>query len=53
MITRKGRTYDGEELAIVEVYAPGENKELVKRENKKRSHERSLIKPWLRRCTDD
>lgn len=44
MITRKGRTYDGEELAIVEVYSPGENKEIVKKENRRWTHKRYLIK---------
>ena len=45
MITRKGCTYDGEELTIVEIYAPNENKELVKKENRRWTHKRQLIKP--------
>ena len=45
MITRKGRTYDGEELEIIEVYAPGENKELVKKENRRWTHKRYLVRP--------
>lgn len=44
MIQRKGMTRDNDELAIVEVYAPNENKELVKRENKKWTHKRYLIR---------
>jgi len=44
MITRKGRTLDGEELTIVEVYAPKEKKELVKRENRRWTHERQLLR---------
>lgn len=44
MITRKGRTYDGEELTIVEVYTTNENKETVKKENKKWTHKRYLIR---------
>lgn len=45
MITRKGRTYDDEELTIVEVYAPNENKEIVKRENRRWTHKRYLVRP--------
>lgn len=44
MITRKGRIFDDEELTIIEVYAPNENKELVKRENRRWTHKRNLIR---------
>jgi len=44
MVTRKGRTFDDEELTIIEVYAAHENKELVKRENRRWTHERYLIR---------
>ena len=44
MIERKATNYDHEELRIIEVYAPGENKELVKKENKKWTYKRELIK---------
>lgn len=31
-------------LTVIEVYAPGENKELVKKENKHWTHKRTLLK---------
>lgn len=48
MITRwvvehKARTSEGDILQVVEVYAPGENKEAVKQENKPWSYRRELI----------
>lgn len=43
MIERKAITSDREFLQVVEVYAPNENKELVKAENKKWTHKRTLI----------
>lgn len=42
MIERKYATKE-DVLSIIEVYAPGENKELVKKENKKYTHKRKLI----------
>ena len=44
MIERKYER-DRELLQIVEVYAPHENKELVKKENRRWTHKRHLIKP--------
>ena len=32
-----------ETLQVITVYAPGENKELVKKENKKWTHRRELV----------
>lgn len=43
MIERKAVNRELDELVIVEVYAPEENKELVKRENKQWTHKRELI----------
>lgn len=43
MIERKATTFDKEELRIIEVYASHENKEQVKRENKKWTHKRELL----------
>lgn len=42
-VERKARTNEGDILQVVEVYAPGENKELVKRENKRWTHRRKLL----------
>lgn len=42
MIERKYATKE-DILTVIEVYAPGENKELVKKENKKYTHKRELI----------
>lgn len=44
MIERKAVNRDREILQVIEVYAPGENKELVKAENKKWTHKRHLIR---------
>lgn len=43
MIERKAMTQENDLLQVVEVYAPGESKELVKRENKMRTYTRKLI----------
>ena len=43
MIERKYER-NRELLTIIEVYAEGENKELVKKENKQWTHKRELIK---------
>lgn len=45
MIERKYDNGQRELLQIVEVYAENENRELVKRENKKWSYKRTLIIP--------
>lgn len=39
----KARTRDGELLQVVEIYAPGENKEVVKAENRQYTHRRELL----------
>lgn len=44
MVERKRISVDRELLQLVEVYAPGENKELVKKENRKWTYKRHLIK---------
>lgn len=44
MIERK-YAKDGQLLRVIEVYAPGENKETVKAENRRWTHKRYLIKP--------
>lgn len=43
MIERKAMTQENDLLQVVEVYAPGESKELVKRENKIWTYKRKLI----------
>lgn len=43
MIERKAINREEDVLQIIELYAPGENKELVKQENKKWTHKRELI----------
>lgn len=42
-VERKARTHEGDLLQVVEVYAEGENKELIKRENRQWSYQRSLL----------
>lgn len=42
-VERRVATVDRELLQVVEVYAPGENKEKVKQENKPWSYRRELI----------
>lgn len=42
-VERKALTWDGELLQVVEVYAPGENKEVVKAENRQYTHRRELL----------
>ncbi|MEK3888084.1 hypothetical protein [Bacillus sp. FSL K6-3431] len=42
-IERKAKSLDNELLQVVEVYAPGENKEAVKQKNKQWSYRRELI----------
>lgn len=42
-VERKALTREGDLLQVIEVYAPGENKELVKRENKRWTHRRELL----------
>ena len=44
MIERKYKNAHHEILQIVEVYAPNESKEVVKRENEQWSYKRELIK---------
>lgn len=43
MVKRKGITNSNEELQIIEIYAEGENLELVKKENRKWTYERELL----------
>ncbi len=43
MVERDYKNSNHEMLQIVEVYAIGENKELVKKENKLWSHKRNLL----------
>ena len=43
MIERKAINSERELLQVVEVYAPGETKELVKKENRKYTHKRKLL----------
>lgn len=43
MIERKFAGADRELLQVVEVYAVGENKELVKSENRQWTHQRELV----------
>jgi len=43
MVERKAINSERELLQVVEVYAVGENKELVKRENRKYTHKRKLL----------
>lgn len=43
MIERKGINSDRQLLQIVEIYAPNETKEIVKRENEKWTYRRELI----------
>lgn len=42
-IERKAINREMEFLQVIEVYAPNENKELVKKENKKWTHKRRLV----------
>ncbi|MEK3890227.1 hypothetical protein [Bacillus sp. FSL K6-3431] len=42
-VERKARTSEGDILQVIEIYAPGENKEAVKQENKQWSYRRELI----------
>ncbi|WP_018707693.1 hypothetical protein [Siminovitchia fordii] len=42
-VERKARTNEGELLHVVEVYAPGENKEVVKAEIRQWTHRRELL----------
>lgn len=42
-IERKYANNDRELLQIVEVYAPGENKEVVKRENQQWTYQKKLV----------
>lgn len=44
MVERKAINREMDMLQVVEVYAPGENKELVKQENKKWTYKKELIK---------
>ncbi|MFA8439317.1 hypothetical protein ABU914_10575 [Bacillaceae bacterium YX66] len=43
MVERKVASIDRELLQVVEVYAEGENKELVKQENRQWTHRRELL----------
>lgn len=43
LVERKYENNNREVLQVVEVYAEGENKEIVKKENKKWTHERKLL----------
>ena len=43
MIERKSINSDRDLLQVIEIYAPGEDKELVKQENKQSTSKRSLI----------
>ena len=43
MVQRKGTNNMNEELQIIEIYAEGENLELVKKENRKWTYERELL----------
>ncbi len=42
-VERKAATNEGDLLQVVEVYAPGENKEVVKAENRQYTHRRELL----------
>ncbi|MCM3110657.1 hypothetical protein [Lederbergia lenta] len=42
-VERRVADVDRKLLQVVEVYAPGENKEAVKQENKQWSHKRKLL----------
>lgn len=42
-IERKATNKELDDLAVIEVYAVGENKELVKKENRKWTHKRKLL----------
>lgn len=44
MIERKAVNRESDELMVIEVYAPHENKELVKAENKHWTYKRHLIR---------
>lgn len=43
MVERKSINRDREILPVIEIYAPGENKELVKSENRHWTHKRRLL----------
>lgn len=43
MTERKHINKHNEILTVIEIYAPGENKELVRQENKNRKHRRELL----------
>ncbi len=43
MIERKATNFEREDLMVIEIYAPGENKELVREENKQWTYERELL----------
>lgn len=43
MVERKATNREMDMLQVIEVYAPGEKKELVKAENKQWTHKRELI----------
>lgn len=42
-VSRKALNKDGDMLQIIEVYAEGENKEMVKQENRQWTHRRELL----------
>lgn len=42
-VERRAKSIDHESLQVIEVYAPGENKELVRKENKQWTHRRKLL----------
>lgn len=44
MIERKAINSDRQILQVIEVYAPNENKEVVKAENRQWTHKRGLVK---------
>lgn len=43
MVERKAVNREMDMLAVIEIYAVGENKELVKKENRQWSHKRRLL----------
>lgn len=43
MVQRKATNYELEDLLVIEIYAPGENKELVRVENRRWTYKKELI----------
>ncbi len=43
MVQRKATNFELDDLMVIEIYATGENKELVREENKNWTHTRELL----------